>query len=120
MDCALGKVTPGDLVYHLYTNNVTPNKVSDTATFTEVADSLYSPITTALADWSRSTTSNITTASHSTIEFFLNTTQVAVGYYVTCTALASTVVVFAERPDPGPFTGLAGGSIKLLPEFQVN
>lgn len=97
-----------NLVIKLFTNNVTPNEQTNTASFTEASFSGYSNINLPGSSWtvSTNTTSNTTSASYAAIRFILSGTQPSsinvYGYYVTYGANGS--VMWADRFPSAPLS----------------
>ncbi len=117
------KATPENLVLHLYTNNVTPAKNSNVATFTEASGSGYSAITLTAANWTVTEgTGNGTTATTCTqpVQVFTLTGALsAYGYFVT--GATSNALYFAELFSSGPYTTPSGGgTIQITPTVTSN
>lgn len=116
-DFTLGVTTPGNQIYKLYVNDVTPADASVAATFTEMSTLGYAAKTLTKTSW-------VTTAgaagqpassayAQQTWTFTSGTAVIVYGYFVTDTT--SGLLLWAER-FPNPKTvGNTGDQILITP-----
>lgn len=111
---------PGNLHFHLYSNNHTP-VVSDTlSSYTEVSGSGYAVQSVAPAGWTVSTVSNVTSAVASDIVFsFTGSIAAIYGYFITdasdATLLAAELFSAVQSIPSG------GGTLTLTaPTITLN
>lgn len=115
----LNKVTPDDVMIHLYTNNLTPAEadvIGDYDTITAAEHAAAGPKTLAGASW---------TISEGTASFVQQTFTFAgaepevYGYVVTNNA--GTIVMWAEEFSDGSYAIPAGGgTIKITPTITLD
>lgn len=111
--------TPENLVYHFFTNNITPSDTDTAATYTEATGGGYAAITMTGASWTV-TSANPAVASYAqqtwTFTGALTTNPTIYGYYVT--RATSLDLLFAET-----FTAFTpannGDNIKVTPQITV-
>lgn len=116
----VNKVSPTNLILHLYTNSVSLSGESfTTASFTEASASGYAAVTLTGANWTVSTTTGVSSAVYNTsITFTFGVGQSVYGYYVTDT---SDNILWAEEFPGAPFTlPSGGGEISVRPQLQLN
>lgn len=108
-----------NLVYRLFTNNITPSETDTTATYTEAAGGGYTALTTTGATWTI-TLGNPTSATYPQLSYNftgpLNASASVYGYFVT--RASSGDLVLAETFSS--FTPTTNGdSIKLTPQITA-
>ena len=110
----------GDLVLHLYTNDVTPAEGDTVSTYTESTAAGYGASTLTGTDWTITTTTGTTEASYPQVTFTYTDTEPNVyGYYVTDSG--GTILIWAERFSDGPYNiPSSGGEIKITPKIQLD
>lgn len=111
----LERLTADDLVFHLYTNDMTPVKASVLADFTEQAGDGYAEITVVAADWTLSgVAGHQGTLLAAPIAFTAaGGAWTIYGYYITNTA--GTKVLWAARLDSAPVTVPDTESLLIVP-----
>ena len=128
LEILVNKVSPTNLVLHLYTNDPDLSQEDFTApgddplepgSFTEATAAGYASVTLTGSNWSATTSMGISSASYSSAITFTFTEGVDVyGYYVTNTA---DKIMWAERFPGAPFTlPSTGGEIAIRPQLQLN
>jgi hypothetical protein len=116
----VNKAAPENLVYRLFTNNITPAETDTAASYTEAAGAGYAALNLAGANWSV-TGSAPSTASYPqqtwTFTGALTTNGTVYGYYVTRAGTGD--LVLAETF--APFTPAANGdNLKLTPSITAD
>jgi len=105
----------GDVVIHLYSNDVTPGETDTLSTYTLVDDP--NGITLTGASWD--TTSTVGTAEYAQQTFTYSGTGTAYGYVVTDSG--ENLVLCAERFTYSPYEiPSCGGTIKVTPKISLN
>ena len=115
----LNKTTPENIVYRLYSNNITPAETDTAATYTEVSGSGYAAITLTGANWT------ITGGAPTTATYALQTWTFSgaagnvYGYYTT--EATSGVIKWAERATGAPINiATAGSKIEITPSISLD
>lgn len=107
-------VNADDLIYKLYTNDVTPNETHTTTDYTECAVSGYTDMTMSGTDWV--CTVNPITHADVTHTFATNTTLH--GYFVTDNTEAT--LLYAERFASVMNIPAGGGKVVLGPRLSAS
>lgn len=114
-DFLLRMINPS-LRYHLYANNVTPDRATVLGDLTEISGAVCSPITVALASFTLSGIANHVASRLAAPIAFVNgsgTGADAYGYYITD---AADAILFAvARFDSAPVTKADGESWQVTP-----
>jgi hypothetical protein len=116
----VNKVSPTNLVLHLYSNSLTlSTETFSTGSFTEATATGYSSVTLTGAGWNASTVGGISSALYDNgITFSFSVGQDIQGYYVTDT---SNNILWAEEFPGAPFQlPVGGGDIAVRPQVQLN
>lgn len=116
----VNKVSPTNLVLHLYANSLTlSTETFSTGSFTEATATGYSSVTLTGAGWNASTVGGISSALYDNgITFSFSVGQDIQGYYVTDT---SNNILWAEEFPGAPFQlPVGGGDIAVRPQVQLN
>jgi hypothetical protein len=116
----VNKVSPTNLVLHLYTNSVTlSTETFSTGSFTEATATGYSAVTLTGAGWNATTTAGVSASLYDNgITFSFSVGQDVQGYYVTDT---SNNILWAEEFPGAPFQlPVGGGDIAVRPQVQLN
>lgn len=113
------RMAVGDLLYHLFVNNVTPNRETVLADLTEASWSGYAAIGVPAADWTLSAViAHVGTIQTPPIVFdnASGSNQSAYGYYVT-DALGLELLAIG-RFDGAPLTKPTGSAFVLTPTLS--
>ena len=116
----VNKVSPTNLVLHLYSNSLTlSTETFSTGSFTQATATGYSSVTLTGAGWNASTVGGISSALYDNgITFSFSVGQDIQGYYVTDT---SNNILWAEEFPGAPFQlPVGGGDIAVRPQVQLN
>ena len=116
----VNKVSPTNLVLHLYANSLTlSTETFSTGSFTEATATGYSSVTLTGAGWNASTVGGISSALYDNgITFSFSVGQDIQGYYVTDTSIN---ILWAEEFPGAPFQlPVGGGDIAVRPQVQLN
>lgn len=111
----LDELLANDLVYHLYTNDVTPSRATVLTDLTEAAWGGYATVTRTSADWPlRGVLGHVAFGQGLPCEFLNSTagTITAYGYYVTDSG--ATILKAVARFDSAPVSKAIGESF-LVP-----
>ena len=112
----VGRAINVDWVYHLFTNNLTPDRDTVLGDFTEAAWTGYAVDTAYTTDWTMRAVASHKGSAEATDVTFNNTSggdQVAYGYYVTDTG--GTQLIQCGRFDDAPVTIPDGDSYSFTP-----
>ncbi len=118
LNLILGKATAGNLVLHLYTNDVTPGETNTVASFTESTAAGYASKTLTASSWTVATADGVTTATYAAQLFQYTAAETVYGYYVT--DAAGTTLLWAERFTETFTAGSSGGGLYLTPTFSLD
>lgn len=115
----LERMVADDFHFHLYTNNVTPDRDTELADLTEMAIAGYAIVTVTDADFALSgVAGHVGTVLAAPIDF-LNGTGAPVnayGYYIT--NVANTILLAVARFDDAPVSKAAGDSWIVVPTLS--
>lgn len=114
----LQRMLVGDLNYHLFANNVTPDQSTVLGSLTEAAWTGYAPITVLASAFTLTGVAAHVGGVTANVIAFTNTSggdQSAYGYYVTDTA--NTVLIAVARFDSAPVTKHNTESWLVTPTF---
>jgi len=103
LEVLVNKTVSQDLVYRLYSNNITPSDTDVTATYTEATFPGYSAASLPGANWGAASSGSITYGSQLT--YTRNATgagEAIYGYFVT--QASSGILVYSERDTSAPVT----------------
>lgn len=112
----------GELVLHLYTNQVDlTDETVEESNFTEASASGYAAVTLTGANWTASTdlATGVSTAVYDTnVTFTFNVGEDVYGYYITNNA---GQILWAEEFPSAPFAlPSTGGEISIKPQVQLS
>lgn len=119
LDYIVNKLSPTDIVLHLYTNTVTlSTKTFTSGSFTEATAAGYSSVTLTGGGWTATTSGGIGTSLYDNgITFSFTVGQNVQGYYMTDT---SNNILWAEEFPGAPFQlPVGGGDIAVRPQLQL-
>lgn len=119
LDYIVNKVSPTNIVLHLYTNSVNlGTQTFTTGSFTEATAAGYSSVTLTGAGWTATTSGGIGTSLYNNgITFSFSVGQDIRGYYMTDT---SNNILWAEEFPGAPFQlPVGGGDIAVRPQVQL-
>lgn len=119
LDYIVNKLSPTNIVLHLYTNsvNLTPRTFTS-GTFTEATAAGYASVTLTGGGWTATTTAGVGTSLYDNgITFAFTAGQDVQGYYMTDT---SNNILWAEEFPGAPFQlPIGGGDIAVRPQVQL-
>lgn len=116
LDGFLLRMLDPSLKYHLFSNNVTPDRATVLGDLTEISGGVTSPITVALASFSLSGIANHVASRLAAPIAFVNgsgSPANAYGYYVT--DAASAILFACARFDSAPVSKADGDSWQVTP-----
>jgi len=112
----LGRILVLDVLYHLFTNNVTPDRDTVLADLTDATWTGYAPITQTFTDYTITGVAGHAGYAIAAPISFSNGSGSPVttyGYYVTDSG--ETVLLAAARFDGAPLTIAAAGTLPVVP-----
>jgi len=113
-----GKASTENLIYKLYTNNITPAETDVAGTYTEATGNGYSAKSLQGSNWATQST-NPTEITHAEQTWtFTGSLGSVYGYYVVRSSTAD--LVLAERFSDGPYNiANNGDQIKITPKITA-
>lgn len=111
----------GDRALKLFTNNLSPGKITVLADITEASGATgYSAYTLAGSSWTTSSVAGVNAATYSEQVFSFTTAVTVYGYYIT-TIEAIPKLLWVERFSTAPYTiPSGGGEIAINPRITMN
>lgn len=119
LSCLVNKTAPENLVYKLFTNNITPSETDTAATYTEATGGGYASFTTTGASWTVTAGApSVASYPQQTYTFTgaLTTNPTIYGYFVV-NATTGTLVLAENFTSFTPTNN--GDNIKLTPQITA-